>query len=586
MKRVTIIDGLKTRWKLCIAMMLVASAQTFANSNPAPAGNKPAFKVVAYMPATSGTAEEIQYGKVTHINYASVRPTSLGGLTQLDNVQKLRDIVAKSHANGVLVGIAVGGGDNFRNDDFEAMAAKAEYRGVFIKNVLALIAQYQLDGVDVDWEYPATTQDQANFAMLLTELGNAIHANGKFLSAAVAANGQYADGIQSSVFSAVDFLNLLAYDGGDDERHSPFDYAASSLKYWANRGLPASKVVLGIPFHARPTWKSFKTMVAEGANPNTDAHNGNYYNGVYTVAQKTDLAFNNNIAGVMVSNLSYDASGANSLISAISTVVVKRSPASTIQAPYNGIRHAIPGVVEAEHYDLGGEGVGYHDLTVGNAGGTFRYDNVDVEVNTSMIDDHKVASIEAGEWLNYSVTVTTAGSLKLLASVASPSGGQSFHVEVDGIDISGKLVVPNTGGWQNWQTVSVTTSYIPKGKKVMRIVMDSGDFTINKVVFMPLDFAPVAENKTEEAGVVNGLILHPNPGVSGTIQNMTLTFEKSQNKLAVYVHDINGYKVFTQNYDELDGNALQVSLPTLSPGVYTVRVQGENKTWTKKYMVK
>jgi len=576
MIRVTRIDRL-TMFCLMVAVSLKAMAFTSTETT-----GKSRFKVVAYVPATSGTASDIQYQKVTHINYASVRPTTTGGLTQLDNVQKLRDIVSRAHANNVVVGISVGGWDDLRNDDFETMAATVGSRETFIKNVIALMDQYQLDGVDIDWEYPATIQDQSNFSILMTELSTAIHAKGKFVSAAVSANGHYADRIQSSIFSSVDFLNVLAYDGGSDEMHAPFSYASSAIRYWTDRGLQSSKIVLGIPFHARPTWKSFKTLVAEGANPTTDSHQANYYNGIYTVTQKTDLAFDRNIGGIMVSNLSYDATGSNSLLNAISSVVLKRSPSVAVQRPFNGVRFSVPGEIEAEHYDLGGEGLGYHDLSFGNSGGSLRHDNVDVEVNPAMIDDHKIASIEAGEWLNYSVNVVTAGAMTLHASVASVSAGKTFHIELDGIDISGKLIVPNTGGWENWRTVSVTTSYIPKGKKNLRIVMDSGDFAISKIVFQLIE-------KSDDAiadDTAPGLVLHPNPGASGAAQNITLTFETGQQKLAVSVSDMSGYKVFTQRYDAVPGNAVQVSLPGLPPGIYIVRVQGDGKTWSKKYLVK
>lgn len=580
MIRVTKIGRLVTMWTLCIAM--ATSLPTIASAITTPGGATTGFKVVAYMPATSGTADDIQYQKVTHINYASVRPTAAGGLTPLDNAKKLQDIVAKAHANRVLVGISVGGWDDLRNDDFEAMAATAESRGLFARNIIALMDQYQLDGVDIDWEYPATIQDQSNFALLMTELSTAMHAKGKFVSAAVAAGGPHADRIQSSIFSSVDFVNVLAYDGGNDEKHAPFQYAASAARYWSDRGLASSKIVLGIPFHARPTWKSFKTLVSEGANPSVDAHEGNYYNGIYTVTQKTDLAFDRTLGGVMVSNLSYDAAGSNSLLNAISAVVVRRSPVAAVQQPYNGVRFSIPGEIEAEHYDLGGEGLGYHDLSVGNSGGAFRSDNVDIEVNPSMIDDHKVAGVEAGEWLNYSVNVTTAGAMTLHASVASLSAGKTFHVEMDGIDISGKLTVPNTGGWQQWRTVSVNTSYIPKGKKNLRIVMDSGDFTISKIVFLPIE--KPGDVVSEDAAP--GLVLHPNPGVAGAVQHVMLTFESNPQKLAVSVSDINGYTVFTQGYDAVSGSSLQVSLPGLPPGIYVVRVQGNASSWSKKYVVK
>ena len=440
------------------------------------------FKVVGYMPSWSGTASDIQYDKVTHINYAFIRPTTTGGLTAIDNPSKLQSIVSLAHANGVKVGIAVGGWSDLNNADFQSMAANASYRTAFVNNLLSLCQTYQLDGVDLDWEYPIDGQDPANFTTLMTQLGNALHAQGKFLTAAVSAQGYYAGGIQNAVFNAVDFLNIMVYDGGSGADHSPYSYAVSSLDYWANRGLPASKTVLGVPFYARPSWKSFRQLVSEGANPNLDTHNGDYYNGINTIKQKTNLAFDRNIGGVMIWELSQDATGGNSLLSAIKQVVDERSGSST-QSPYGGTVRNIPGTIEAEHYDNGGEGVAYHDLSSGNSGGALRSDNVDIEATTDTGGGQNIGWIQAGEWLEYTVNVTTAGVQTIQARVAATAAGKTFHLELDGANISGTLTVPNTGAWQTWQTVTATTPSLTTGQKVLRIVMDAGDFNINKVTF-------------------------------------------------------------------------------------------------------
>jgi chitinase len=440
------------------------------------------FKVVGYMPSWSGTPSDIQYNKVTHINYAFIRPTTTGGLTAIDNPSKLQSIVSLAHANGVKVGIAVGGWSDLNNADFQSMAANASYRTAFVNNLLSLCQTYQLDGVDLDWEYPIDGQDPANFTTLMTQLGSALHAQGKFLTAAVSAQGYYAGGIQNAVFNAVDFLNIMVYDGGSGADHSPYSYAVSSLDYWAGRGLPTSKTVLGVPFYARPSWKSFRQLVSEGANPNLDTYNGDYYNGINTIKQKTNLAFDRNIGGVMIWELSQDATGSNSLLSAIKQVVDERSGAST-QSPYGGTARNIPGTLETEHYDNGGEGIAYHDLSAGNSGGALRSDNVDIEATTDTGGGQNVGWVQAGEWLEYTVNVTTAGTQTIQVRVAATAAGKTFHLELDGTNISGTLTVPNTGAWQTWQTVTATTPSLTTGQKILRIVMDAGDFNINKVIF-------------------------------------------------------------------------------------------------------
>jgi len=442
------------------------------------------FKVVGYMPSWQGSAQAIQYSKLTHINYAFIRPTTTGGLTAVDNGQKLSDIVSLGHANGVKVGIAVGGWSDLNNTDFQTMAANAGYRANFINALNNLINTYQLDGVDIDWEYPREGADPANFNTLMNELGSSLHARGKYLTAAVSAQGYYADGVQAGVFNAVDFLNIMVYDGDGGAGHSPYSYAVSSLDYWANRGLPASKAVLGVPFYARPSWKSFAQLVNEGANPNNDTYNGDYFNGLNTIRQKTNLAFDRGIGGMMMWELSQDATGANSLLSAIKQVKDQRGGTNPqTQSPYGGTVRTIPGKIEAEHYDLGGAGVAYNDLTAGNSGNAFRTEDVDIEASTDAGGGYNVGYIQAGEWLEYSVNVATAGTYTLEARVASTSAGKTFHLELDGNNISGTITVPNTGAWQTWQSVTVTTSSLSAGQKILRIVMDAGDFNINYVNF-------------------------------------------------------------------------------------------------------
>ena len=57
--------------------------------------------------------------------------------------------------------------------------------------------------------------------------------------------------------------------------------------------------------------------------------------------------------------------------------------------------------------------------------------------------------------------------------VASNGGGGTFHVEVDGVDKTGPLVIPNTSGWQAWTTISKAGVSLPAGVHVVRLVMDA-----------------------------------------------------------------------------------------------------------------
>ncbi|MGM8227491.1 glycosyl hydrolase family 18 protein [Cellvibrio sp. ARAG 10.3] len=275
------------------------------------------MKVVGYMPSWAGNATAIQYNKLTHINYSFVLPNANGSLQGVPNPSKLQSIVTLGHANGVKVLIAVGGWNDGNDSAFEALAANASTRTAFVNNLINLVEQYNLDGVDMDWEYPDPGASADNYALLMGQLSNALRARGKLLTAAVVASGYTGGGVKAEVFNYIDFLNLMAYDGGNGSTHSPYSYAVSSLNYWLGRGLPKEKAVLGVPYYARPSWSAYNTLVgANAANACRDSNGSDYWNGIPTIRQKAQLA-RSQAGGIMTWELSQDTNGANSLLTAM-----------------------------------------------------------------------------------------------------------------------------------------------------------------------------------------------------------------------------------------------------------------------------
>jgi chitinase len=291
------------------------------------------FRVIGYFPSWQGSVSNIQFDKLTSVNYAFLLPTSTGGLQAIENPSKLEDLVSAAHARNVKVYIAVGGWNNGNDSAFESLAASSSRRTTFVNNLVNFVNQYNLDGVDMDWEYPDPGSSATNYAALMQQLSTELHTRGKLLSAAVIAEGSTGGGVLNSVFGYVDHLNLMAYDYNDFQ-HSTYDHAVSSIMYWKNRGLPTSKTILGVPFYGRPTWESFAQLVARGANPNADVYQNVGYNGITTIKSKTNLAFDQG-GGIMMWELSQDATGSNSLLSAIDQVVQERGgsePPSPLEA--------------------------------------------------------------------------------------------------------------------------------------------------------------------------------------------------------------------------------------------------------------
>ncbi|MFH1319389.1 MAG: carbohydrate-binding protein, partial [Bacteroidota bacterium] len=151
--------------------------------------------------------------------------------------------------------------------------------------------------------------------------------------------------------------------------------------------------------------------------------------------------------------------------------------ATQTQSPYGGTPRSIPGTIQAEDFDSGGEGIAYHDLDSYNQGGQYRpTEGVDLETTTDTGAGYNVGWIQSGEWLEYTTTVSTAGTYTVQTRVASNGNGGTFHIEFDGVDKTGPLTIPNTGGWQNWQTLSKTVT-LTQGQQVMKIVMDTNGAT-------------------------------------------------------------------------------------------------------------
>ena len=166
----------------------------------------------------------------------------------------------------------------------------------------------------------------------------------------------------------------------------------------------------------------------------------------------------------------YDSAGNSAASSTTITVANATTPPGS--TPFTGTPVSLPGRIEAENFDNGGANVAYFDTTAGNRGGVYRDTDVDLEPASETGGGYNLAKIRAGEWLNYSVTTQTAGAYMLHVRVASAGVGGRFHVESNGVDVSGPLTVPDTGGWQAWTTIHAPVT-LRAGQQILRLVFDA-----------------------------------------------------------------------------------------------------------------
>jgi hypothetical protein len=158
------------------------------------------------------------------------------------------------------------------------------------------------------------------------------------------------------------------------------------------------------------------------------------------------------------------------------------------RSPFKGVI-AIPGVLQAENYDIGGQDLTYNDTTSDNKGDkNFRNDAVDVGPIGSSTTEYTVGWIDPLEWLEYSVNVDSAGTYDVVFAVACPSLGGKIQLSLDGKALGTAVTVVNTGDWNVFKDVALTGITLPAGPHILRMTFteagSGGVGNVDKLTFI------------------------------------------------------------------------------------------------------
>jgi len=295
--------------------------------------NSQTFRVIGYVPNwidVEAFSNSFDFTKLTHINFAFQNPDSLGNL--IGNNTGLSALVSKAHANNVKVMVSIGGGlaaDGTIAGYYKNLIKTPTSRANFIHKIMLYIQEFNLDGVDIDEEGPAINEDYDPFVQ---QIADSVKSSKKLLSAAV---GWGNEKIQNQTLQYFDWICIMAYDltGSWDQTkpgpHSPYSYAVSFISDWKARGVTKDKLVLGVPFYGygfgaeKGDYKYFEILNKFPESYDLDQiGNTIYYNGMVTMMAKIMLALEET-SGIMIWELSGDASGDNSLLNLIHTTINK-----------------------------------------------------------------------------------------------------------------------------------------------------------------------------------------------------------------------------------------------------------------------
>ncbi len=164
------------------------------------------------------------------------------------------------------------------------------------------------------------------------------------------------------------------------------------------------------------------------------------------------------------------------------------------QSPYKGVASVLPGAVEMENYDEGGEGMAFHDSDEQNEGDGYRKDGVDIEEFSK--SEYAIGWTKAGEWTEYTLEVKYDDEYTWTAYAASGSDGSSFKLYIDDKAISEAISVKNSGDWKTFREYTGKTGELEKGKHILKVSIEADYVNIDKVEFK-------AVNEHNEVGVNN-----------------------------------------------------------------------------------
>ncbi|ODN99057.1 hypothetical protein I350_07211 [Cryptococcus amylolentus CBS 6273] len=251
-----------------------ASSSSSASSSTSTLGTN---LMLGYYPdwATNITPEDVDWDRFDILDFAFAVPDSAGGLTWDDDsaTETLTSLVTYAHKAGKRVKLSVGGWTG--SAYFSTLTASDSLRATFVSNIVDLYDEYDLDGIDIDWEYPGTdgadgnavsSDDSANFLTFLTDLRSALPSGAIITTATQVWPFADTDGNPMTDVSAfakvIDWILIMNYDvwgssttpgpnaplsDGCNNSTQPLANAYAAVSSWTSAGMPADQITLGVP---------------------------------------------------------------------------------------------------------------------------------------------------------------------------------------------------------------------------------------------------------------------------------------------------------------------------------------------------
>lgn len=251
----------------------------------------------------------------------------------------------------------------------------------------------------------------------------------------------------------------------------------------------------------------------------------------------------------------------------------------------------IPGIVHAVNYDMGRYLSAYSDVDYQNTGNgaynsgySYRNDGVDIQAcNDPFSNGYNVGWTQTGEWLKYTVNIASSGTYNVLVNVSAPNTGGKIILSLNGSTIGSILDVPATGGWQNWQYITIPNVWLPQGTNSLQVRLFFGNFNLSYIKFdlIAVDVENEVENLPSEFSLNQNYPNPFNPLTHISWQSPTSGWQ------TLKIYDVLGNEIATlvDEYRNAGYYELEFDASNLPSGIYFYKLNTGNYTDTKKLIL-
>jgi len=245
------------------------------------------------------------YG-TTHLVLFSAKPTEEGAVDFCRITPELLAFGRKARDTGdVKVTFCVGGWG--RGNAFAGAVSTAENRNRFVDALVEFCESKQLDGIDIDWEFPKGNQEHADFALFLEALSGKLRSVNCILTVALGESRP----LPEKCWPFIDQVNLMSYQPWWSK--TDYDtYLSDSIELFLKSGLPPEKLILGVGFFAKEKAGkrravSWKKLVGENAVSLPESEHGFWPVGPEACDLRLKLIKEHGLGGVMVWDYGHDS---------------------------------------------------------------------------------------------------------------------------------------------------------------------------------------------------------------------------------------------------------------------------------------